>query len=714
MRFLKRVFGVGLFAFLIINVSRAQMFSDTELEILKLQDMRSQSTLGAENNSLLTYLGSSDDKIVIRALWALANISNESSADNIGEVLESGRTDEIKSAAAYALGQINSPKSAEYLMKALNTELPPKVLSAVIEALGFTGTKENLTELAAYKTNDNEVKAALGLAVGRYARRNIKTTDGIAILSGIVNSTSDDNALKFTAYGFNNIRNKELLEPSREEILKLTKSANAFTRMWAFSALGYIGQKADMDYALTEFGKEKDWYVRVNILNSLPVYYKYNKDITENRELALMLARGGDADNINAGITSLKVLGALYSNINETKHAEILRALNDGILLDYFRSNRAIDWQLMAEGIITYGMIFKDKGKVNLLAKYKETEDYDLKAAVIRALSYCNDASVYNDIRDMITKDVQDYAKKNNITSGDMVSGPEMGKLYRAFVETLNDLKPKANEKDRNIMRLILSEFIGSKDPVIIDVCINALSDSMYASVAGETGMILQLDYNDLSYPKDKEAMKLFIRAFAKFKPAEAPRLLENNFQYNDFEISFESAAALKAITGKDFEFRANRKYTSEGESLNKLAEKRYAILKTTQGDIKIKFYPEFAPFTVLNFIKLSEKGFYNKTVFHRVVPNFVIQGGDPLNTGWGGPDYTIRTEIAPVRYERGTVGMASDGKDTEGSQFFVTHTPFYHLDNRYTIFGEVVEGMDIVDRIYIGDVLETVVITEK
>ncbi|MCX6159893.1 MAG: peptidylprolyl isomerase [Ignavibacteriae bacterium] len=147
---------------------------------------------------------------------------------------------------------------------------------------------------------------------------------------------------------------------------------------------------------------------------------------------------------------------------------------------------------------------------------------------------------------------------------------------------------------------------------------------------------------------------------------------------------------------------------------MNKLAEKRYAILKTTQGDIKIKFYPEFAPFTVLNFIKLSEKGFYNKTVFHRVVPNFVIQGGDPLNTGWGGPDYTIRTEIAPVRYERGTVGMASDGKDTEGSQFFVTHTPFYHLDNRYTIFGEVVEGMDIVDRIYIGDVLETVVITDK
>jgi len=699
-----------LFVFSIINVSRAQLFSDTELEILKLQDMRSPG----ENNSLLSYLNSSDDKIVIRTLWALANTANETTVDNAGAVLESGRMDEIKSAAAFALGQINSPKSSEYLMKALNSESSPKVLAAVIEALGFIGTKENLSELSAYKNENNEVKAALGLTVGRYARRNIKTTDGIAVLSSIVSSTLDENALKFTAYGFNNIRNKELLEPAREDIMKLTKSANSFTRMWAFSALGYIGQKADMDYAFSVFGKEKDWYVRVNILNSMPIYYKYNKDITENRELALMLERGGDADNLNAGITSLKVLGALYSNVDEKRHEEILSELNGMLLADYFKSNRAIDWQIMAEGINTYGMIFKDKGKDNLIAKYRETEDYDLKAAVIRALAYCTDAAVYNDIRDIITKDVQDYAKKNNITSGDMVSGPELGKLYRAFVETLNDLKSKAKEKDRNIMRLIFSEFTGSKDPAIIDVCINALSDSMYAASTGETGMILQLDYNDLRYPKDKEAMKLFIRAFAKFRPSDAPRLLENNFQYNDYEISFESAAALKTITGKDFEFRANHKYTFDDESLNKLADKRYAILKTTQGDIKIKFYLEFAPFTVLNFIKLVEKGFYNKTVFHRVVPNFVIQGGDPLNTGWGGPDYTIRTEIAPVRYERGTVGMASDGKDTEGSQFFVTHTPFYHLDNRYTIFGEVVEGMDIVDRIYIGDVLETVVITDK
>ena len=126
--------------------------------------------------------------------------------------------------------------------------------------------------------------------------------------------------------------------------------------------------------------------------------------------------------------------------------------------------------------------------------------------------------------------------------------------------------------------------------------------------------------------------------------------------------------------------------------------------LKTNKGDVKIELLPEAAPFTVMNFIKLSENKFYNGTVFHRVVSNFVIQGGDPGGTGYGGPGYSIRSEFSPLTYERGMVGMASSGKDTEGSQFFITHSATPHLDGRYTIFGKVTEGMDIVDEIMTGD----------
>jgi cyclophilin family peptidyl-prolyl cis-trans isomerase len=114
------------------------------------------------------------------------------------------------------------------------------------------------------------------------------------------------------------------------------------------------------------------------------------------------------------------------------------------------------------------------------------------------------------------------------------------------------------------------------------------------------------------------------------------------------------------------------------------------------------------APFTVLNFMKLIKNKFYDGLSFHRVVPDFVAQGGDPRGDGWGGPGYQMRTEISAAQYERGSCGMASAGKDTEGSQFFITHIAMPHLDGRYTIFAKVVKGMEIVDRLQIGDTIQT------
>ncbi len=122
---------------------------------------------------------------------------------------------------------------------------------------------------------------------------------------------------------------------------------------------------------------------------------------------------------------------------------------------------------------------------------------------------------------------------------------------------------------------------------------------------------------------------------------------------------------------------------------------------------------PEHAPLTVDNFVTLARRGYFNNLTFHRVVPNFVAQGGDPRGDGSGGPGYQIRCEINEATYERGAVGMALSGKDTGGSQWFVTHSPQPHLDGGYTVFGRVVEGMDVVDRLARGDHIRAVVITE-
>ena len=131
-------------------------------------------------------------------------------------------------------------------------------------------------------------------------------------------------------------------------------------------------------------------------------------------------------------------------------------------------------------------------------------------------------------------------------------------------------------------------------------------------------------------------------------------------------------------------------------------------IIHTKFGDIKLRFFPEVAPNHVYNFISLAKKGFYDGTIFHRIIPGFVIQGGDPntktpnrASYGLGGPGYTLKAEFNKKHHLRGTLSMARRADpDSAGSQFFICVAPAPHLDGKYTVFGEVEEGMDVVDRI--------------
>ncbi len=132
-------------------------------------------------------------------------------------------------------------------------------------------------------------------------------------------------------------------------------------------------------------------------------------------------------------------------------------------------------------------------------------------------------------------------------------------------------------------------------------------------------------------------------------------------------------------------------------------------------GEVRVEFFPEDAPKTVESFVALARKGFYNGLSFHRVVPGFVVQGGDPLGTGTGGAGYTLKAEFNQRRHVRGTVAMArSQQPDSAGSQFYVTYGPQPHLDGQYTVFGQVVAGMEHVDRIKQGDRMRSVVIVEE
>ena len=137
--------------------------------------------------------------------------------------------------------------------------------------------------------------------------------------------------------------------------------------------------------------------------------------------------------------------------------------------------------------------------------------------------------------------------------------------------------------------------------------------------------------------------------------------------------------------------------------------------LETSKGTIALDLYPEHAPKTVNNFVFLARAGFYDGISFHRVIPNFMIQGGDPTGSGSGGPGYRFEDELTnnPLSHETGSLSMANAGPDTNGSQFFITHSPQPHLDGRHTVFGKVTSGQDIVDAIGQGDTIQSVTISE-
>ena len=151
-----------------------------------------------------------------------------------------------------------------------------------------------------------------------------------------------------------------------------------------------------------------------------------------------------------------------------------------------------------------------------------------------------------------------------------------------------------------------------------------------------------------------------------------------------------------------------SQQWDSPPEMSIDVAQDCHVTIETSRGSIELDLYPQHAPQTVNNFVFLAGQGFYDGVAFHRVIPDFMIQGGDPTGSGAGGPGYRFDCETAanPLRHERGVISMANAGPNTNGSQFFITHVPCPHLDGRHTVFGKVTAGQEVVDEIEQGDTM--------
>ena len=210
------------------------------------------------------------------------------------------------------------------------------------------------------------------------------------------------------------------------------------------------------------------------------------------------------------------------------------------------------------------------------------------------------------------------------------------------------------------------------------------------------------------------DAALSILDSLGKQKNAAANEALKTALNSDDHLVRRRAATLLKQNGAGDFSAKIGIVKTRNTQAdyrraLARSGRKVSAVVTTTKGSFTIDLLPSEAPLTVDNFVQLARRNYFRDITIHRVVPNFVIQDGDPRGDGNGGPGYQIRCEINEVPYDRATLGMALSGKDTGGSQWFVTHAPQPHLDGGYTVFGRVVAGMEVVDKIERGDVVKSI-----
>lgn len=645
--------------------------------ILRMQDTRT-----IYDGKLISLLNDKDSIVRLRAVLAFGSIQDTSVIHLLFDRLDDPITAFTIGQTATNLSRAGRISLAHDLIWARMNGTTTRGLERMIEEIGKFGTEEALSDLINRfgEESNPSVTRALTMSIARFAIRGITTREAVQYLLKLIKP--EDETPWQVVYGLQRIGNHPEIRTNLEIIAPLFKHRNLFVRMNLTALLGKVrDEKICLEplQKLADF--DGDWRVRVNALRALSNY-----DLNNHDDIVRSFKRAFYSGNTNIAVTAINAFGntRMKKEIENAASKEVFTTLEK---IAFNKENEYM-WQLQAEAAIA---IAKLEGK-DALGFIRPT-DYPqplLQAQLLNALGLTGAKEVVNIL--------SVYLDENKPM------------LYRTALEGLLELC-RRNPSDSSLLNQTYQ--IGLKALLVHDVAIvttaaSILGDSLFQRSTSVEPLIEAL--SNLRVPDDIEAMQEIISVLGKLKDQRAVEVLRNQLEQRDRSVVLAAAAALKSITGQDYSSEITKYFEPlftdfDFKYLNSLKDTIRVKMETIRGDVVIELYKNYAPFTVMSFLKLAtERGFYRGLSFHRIVSNFVVQGGDPRGDGWGGPGYSIRSEFSPLTYETGMVGMASSGKDTEGSQFFITQSPQPHLDGRYTIFGKVVSGMDVVNKIQLDD----------
>lgn len=681
--------------FLLFILISAVSFTQTEEEkeqisrskielILKMQDLRT-----VHDGKLVSFLSDTDELVREKATFAFGSIQDTTVLHLLLRNLKD-KSEAVQSTAAFAIGQTGTTLSPKGKID-LETQLIWKQLGntsvdeRLIEELGKFGTDEALNQLMIrYGTLYPRVYVnGLTMSIARFAIRNIYNSDAIKYLITFINPQTPVNWR--TMYALMRISSipeshKEILNEIHN-IAPMYKSGDPFVRMNLATLLGRLkDEKYCLDPLQRMANYDRDWRVRVNAIRALA-----NFDLKNNESAIETFKRAFYDENMHIALSALSAFA--NTNLKEENGNNTIKETFEWLRRMVENPNDAYRWQYQGQASITYAKLVKGNA-VDVLRKNLDASR-QLLPKIVEALAQTGSFEVADDL-------LKFSDHKDPLTAA-------------AALEGLQQLcKRQKNKKeliDNSYDKLITA--LESREIGVVSTAATILRDSIFLRKESVDPLVNAL--NRLRIPQDTDAIQEIVTTLGLLKDEKALKSLRRLLQVPERTIANEAALALKSITGKDYskdvQLQMQPIYVDyDYKYLDSIRKYPIVKIETIRGDIRIELNVDAAPFTVLSFVRLIEKGFFRGTVFHRIVPNFVIQGGDPEGTGWGGPGYSIRSEFSPITYEAGSVGMASSGKDTEGSQFFITHSPHPHLDGRYTIFGKVISGMEIVNTLQSDD----------
>jgi HEAT repeat protein/cyclophilin family peptidyl-prolyl cis-trans isomerase len=614
-------------------------------------------------------LSDSEARVRRRAALAIGRVGLPEAIPALVTLLQNDADPEVRQMAAFALGLIGDPSAAGPLRTAL-TDASPMIAGRAAEALGLLndvpsapaiGTLVESHIAAAARLPPDESRAQIddgadAFRLGVFALARLKAYEPLAAAT-----LGPDGQPRLQwwplAYALQRIEDKRALPA----LTTLARSASGFTRAFAIKGLGAIKDPSAapllvplLDPAQATSGPA---------IEAIRAAGRIGDDSTIEPLTKLLYTRGL---NPAVRVETLLALGDATGVVNPDAFVDFLG--------DPSPSVRLAALQAMARR--------DDDPFLIVLSGLDPDPDWSVRAGLATILATKDAERSLPRLRPML-KDADMRVVPSVLTAMTKLKAPDIGK--------------------------VLIEHLGHED-----VGIRAAAATNLGEVRPEGGaeaLVNAYKRGEADLVIDTRAASL--EALSKFGAVAVPTL-RLALADKDWAVRIKAAELLKQLDPTIETLNAIRPAPSTrtldyaAPSLVNPTVSPHVYLETDKGTIEIELDVLDAPLTAESFMALARKGYFNGLTFHRVVPDFVIQGGDPRGDGEGGPGYTMRDELNQEPYLRGTVGIALSWRDTGGSQFFITHSPQPHLDARYTVFGKVVAGIELVDRITQWDVIKT------